>query len=191
LIPVLFLAAMVGAREGGQETNAAVVSGPMWRATATAWAGCAVASMWLGSAPWCQATPTDDVIGQTYANAGMTALEDRLSGSEGIKTLHEVVARVGREGASVLATGRIAAHLVGAERLDTVGQAPQRWAAFEAEAGSGRSGIELFDWVVIDTYERFYQSQENTAFVLAEARRADYRIVEDRRGIVVLARPGL
>jgi len=189
LIPILFLAAMVGAGKHTDRTSSGVASGPMWQATVTALVGCAAASMWLGASPWCRNTLTD-VVGQTYLEAGgLPFLEDRLPGSEGIKVLHEVVALVDREDASVLATGRIAAHFVGAERLDTVGQAPQRWAAFEAEAGPGRSGIELFDWVVVDTYERFQQSHENIAFVLEEAKRANYRIIEARRGIVVLTRP--
>lgn len=188
VIPILFFGAMVGAGSGTDRTSSSVVAGPMWRATVTAFVGCAAASLWLGSSPWCRTTLTD-VVGQTYADAGVTELKDRLPGSEGIEVLHEVVALVDKADASVLATGRIAAHFVGAERVDTVGQAPQRWAAFKAEVGPGRSGIELFDWVVVDTYEHFQQSHENIVFVLKEARLADYRLIEARRGIVVLARP--
>jgi uncharacterized membrane protein len=187
LIPVLFLAAMVGARQRGDCASSGTVAGPMWRATVTAFLGCATASLWFGSSPWCRNTLTD-VLGQTYAETGMSRLEDRLPASAGIDALHEIVALVDKHNATVLATGRIAAHFVGVERLDTVGQAPQRWTAFEREAGPGRSGIELFDWILIDTYERFQQSDENIAFVLNEALRADYRTVETRRGIVVLRR---
>jgi hypothetical protein len=160
----------------------------MWRATITASVGCAAASLWLGALPWCQNTQID-VIGKTYADLGLAQLEDRLPGSKGIEALHEVVAMVKKEGAvRVLATGRIASHFVGVARLDTVGQAPLRWAAFEAEAGPDRSGIELFDWIVVDTYERFQQSGDDITFILDEARRADYRLVVSHRGIVVLAR---
>ena len=90
--------------------------------------------------------------------------------------------------ASVLATGRIASHFVGVERLDTVGQAPLRWDAFEEEAGPGRSGIELFDWIVVDTYEQFQQSAEDTQFILDEAERAGYGLVDSRRGVMVFRR---
>ena len=189
LIPILFLAAMVGARRTPDQASSEAATGPMWRATVTTWIGCAAASLWLGASPWCQNTLTD-VLGQTYCRAGgVTALENRLPGSEGIKLLHEVVALVDRDDARVLATGRIAAHFVGARRVDTVGQAPQRWAAFEQEAGPGHSGIELFDWVVIDTYEQFFQSPKNMEFILDQAKSADYHIVEARLGVVVLARP--
>lgn len=185
LIPLLFLAAMVGARAEVGRTRSGAATSPMRRATVTALVGCAVASMWLGSSPWCRNTLTD-VTAQTYCDAGLAELEDRLPGTEGIQALHQAVTLVEREGASVLATGRIAAHFVGVERLDTVGQASLRWAAFEEEVGPGRSAIELFDWILIDTYERFQQSGENIAFILEEAKRADYRLVESSRGVIVL-----
>ena len=189
LIPIVFLAAMIGAREVGQPASSGVAAGPTWRAAVTALVGCAVASIWLGSLPWCRTTLTN-VVSRTYADIGdLSGIEDRLAGTEGIGVLHEVVALVDQKDASVLATGRIAAHLVGIKRLETVGQAPQRWAAFEQEAGPGRSGIELFDWVAIDSREHFLQSREVVEFVLDEARRADYRIVESRRGVIVLAPP--
>ena len=89
---------------------------------------------------------------------------------------------------AVLATGRIAAHFVGAGMLDTVGQARLRWDAFEAEAGPGRSGIELFEWIVVDTYEFFQQSAEDTEFILGEAERAGYRLISSSRGVLVLRR---
>ncbi len=187
LIPILFLAAMAGARAETGRMSSGIATGPMWRPTVAALVGCAVASMWLGSSPWCRNTLTD-VVGQTYRDAGLEELKDRLPGAAGIETLHEAVALVDREGASVLATGRIAAHFVGVERLDTVGQAPLRWAAFEAEVGPGRSAIELFDWIVIDTYEHFQQSEEDITFVLEEAKRAGYQLVDARRGVVVLRR---
>ncbi len=188
LLPVLFLAAMSGGYRTEPLPEPDPVAGPLWRASATTLAGCAAASLWLGSSPWCCNTLTD-VAAQSYAFVGLDLYEHRSPGSPGIDTLHRAVARVDRENASVLATGRIAAHLVGAKRLDTVGQAPQRWAAFELEAGPGQSGIELFEWLLIDTYERFQQSESDIAFVLSHARQAGYLTVEAHDGILVLRRP--
>ena len=189
LIPVLFLAAIAGGtHQAGDQASCGAAVGPMGRASVTALAGCLAASLWLGSSPWCRNTLTE-VLAQTYAAVEMSRLEDRIAGSSGIEALHQILALVDKEDATVLATGRIAAHFLGVERLDTVGQAPQRWAAFQREAGPGRSGIELFDWVLIDTYEHFQQSEENIEFVLNEARLANYRTVEARHGIVVLRRP--
>lgn len=188
-IPILFLAAIVGGRTSGDGNGSQGSVGPMWRATVTAWVGCAAASLWLGSTPWCENTQLD-VFGQSYAMTGLDRAQERLPGSEGLEELHQVVSLVRCEKASsVLATGRIASHFIGIERLDTVGQAPLRWAAFESEAGPDRPAIELFEWIVVDTYERFQQSDKDIWFILQEAERAGYRRISARRGIVVFRRP--
>ena len=175
LVPLLFLAAMAGAASRG--------------AAARVLAASALSSLWIGAMPWSSPTLTD-MIGQTYLAAGdWRVLEDRRAGSPGNAMLNQIVARLGRRESSVLATGRVAAHLLGVRRLDTVGQARARWEAFQNEVGPSRSPIELFDWVVLDTMERFQQSGEELEFVAEEARRAGYRVVESGRGIVVMARP--
>jgi uncharacterized membrane protein len=195
LIPVLFLAAMVGAVLGqtslaSRDTDG---NGPrarlLWRAGMTALAAGATASMMIGSLPW--SSPTlSDVISQTYAASGNPRdLEDRLLGSQGNTVLNQIVARVGGKDAAVLATGRIAAHLLFVRRLDTVGQACSRWKAFEKEVGPNRSPIELFDWVVLDHNEQLYQSPEELRWVQARAVQAGYRLVQSDHGIDVLARP--
>ncbi len=188
-IPILFLAAIAGAKTSDDGNGSQDSVSPMWRATVTAWVGCATASLWLGSTPWCRNTQTD-VIGMTYAAAGLDQYQDRLPGSEGLEELHQVVSLVQREKASsVLATGRLASHFIGIERLDTVGQAPLRWAGFESEAGPDRPAIELFEWIVVDIHERFQQSDKDIRFILEEAERAGYRRIAARRGIVVFRRP--
>ena len=155
----------------------------------TALAAGATASMWIGSLPW--SSPTlNDVISHTYAASGNPRdLEDRLVGSPGNRVLNQIVTRVGGREAAVLATGRIAAHLLMVRRLDTVGQACRRWKEFEKEVGPGRSAIELFDWVALDTHEQFYQSPEELRWIRDEAVKAGYRVLQSDRGIVVLARP--
>jgi hypothetical protein len=196
LIPVLFLAAMVGAAMLGQAPLASKdidASGHrarlLWREGMTALAAGATASMMIGALPW--SSPTlSDVVYRTYAADGNPrVLEDRLLGSQGNAVLNQIVARVGGKEAAVLATGRIAAHLLRIRRLDTVGQACRRWQEFEKEVGPGRSAIELFDWVVLDNNEQFYQSPEELRWVNDQAVRAGYRVVQSDRGIVVLARP--
>ena len=59
----------------------------------------------------------------------------------------------------------------------------------QEEVGPGRSAIELFDWVVLDSNEQFYQSPEQLRWVNDRALQAGYRVVQSERGIVVLARP--
>jgi hypothetical protein len=195
LIPVLFLAAMVGAvlgraplasRDTDENGRRARL---LWRAGMTALAAGATVSMMIGSLPW--SSPTlSDVISQTYAASGNPRdLEDRLLGSQGNTVLNQIVARVGGKDTAVLATGRIAAHLLFVRRLDTVGQACSRWKAFEKEVGPNRSPIELFDWVVLDHNEQLYQSPEELRWVNDRAVHAGYRLVQSDHGIVVLARP--
>jgi hypothetical protein len=196
VIPLLFLAAMVGAATLADRPLAprdvdahGHRSPPLWRAGMTAMAAGATASMWIGSLPW--SSPTlNDVISHTYAASGNPRdLEDRLVGSPGNRVLNQIVTRVGGREAAVLATGRIAAHLLMVRRLDTVGQACRRWKEFEKEVGPGRSAIELFDWVALDTHEQFYQSPEELRWIRDEAVKAGYRVLQSDRGIVVLARP--
>jgi uncharacterized membrane protein len=193
LIPILFLAAMLGAVRQAErfpsadETAAAASrSQRLWRAASTALAASMTASTFFGAMPW--SSPTlSDIIGLTYYRPGVA--EDRLVGSPGNTLLNETVAKVGEREAAVLATGRIAAHLLAVRRLDTVGQAVVRWKAFQDEIGPGRSPIELFDWVVLDTEERFYQTPKELRFVIDAAKRARYRLTESDRGILIFARP--
>jgi hypothetical protein len=139
--------------------------------------------------PWSGATLTD-VILQTYADEGMkNVIDDRTAGSRGNAVLNKIVEQVGGPEASVLATGRIASHLLRVRRLDTVAQARERWKQFEAEAGPGRSPIELFDWIVLDTAENFHQSPAERGFIVDQARRAGYRVLVQEHDIVVYARP--
>lgn len=186
-LPLLFVAPLIGSWAPSGRTNSESATSPLWPATVTALAGCIVASLWLGSSPWCRNTLTD-TLAQTYADAGMEQFQDRLPGTAGIKALHHAVSLVDRKNARVLATGRIAAHFVGVDRLDTVGQACQRWKAFEQEVGPGHNPIELFNWILIDTYERFQQSEQNIDFILKEAKLAGFRLVEAQRGVIVLNR---
>lgn len=196
LIPLLFLAALVGAVMLGQTPLASGdvdASGhrarSFWRAGMTALAAGATASMMIGSLPWSSPTLTN-VISHTYAASGNPRdLEDRLLGSPGNSVLNQIVARVGGKESAVLASGRIASHLLRVRRLDSVGQACRRWKEFEKEVGPSRSAIELFDWIVLDNNEQFYQSPEELRWINDRAVHAGYRVVQSDRGIVVLARP--
>jgi len=195
LIPLFFLAAMVGAAtpaaqppHHAQATLPQDRASPLWGAGLAALTACASASTWFGAMPWSGATLTD-VIHETYGgDNGSGAIDDRTVGSQGSATLNKIVAQVGGRASSVVATGRIAAHLLRVRRLDTVAQAGDRWKDFEAEIGPGRSPIELFDWIVIDTAEHFYQSPAQCALIVEQARRAGYRLVGWDHGILVYAR---
>ncbi len=194
LLPILFLSAIAGAKRWAAVREAAVAgraasSGGGLSAGLAVLASCVVASTFFGALPW--SSPTLAVMrAQTYqVGDGPTAENPRRPGTASHRALNEIVARVNSKQSSVLASGRIAAHLLNVRRLETVEQAVVRWDALCAEAGPGRSGVEVFDWIVVDTCERFQQSLDKMEFILAEARRAGYRQQWAQEGIVVLVRP--
>ena len=180
LLPILLLAAIAGARRLAAEREAAVAERPRLgggdlSAGLAALASCLVASTFFGALPW--SSPTLAVMrAQTYQiGDGPSEENPRRPGTVSHRALNEIVALVNSRQSSVVASGRIAAHLLNVRRLETVEQAVVRWDALCAEAGSGRSGSEVFDWIVVDTCERFQQSLDKMEFILADARRAGYR----------------
>ncbi len=211
LIPILFLAAMVGGARGTVPIFAGAAAKPwltkmglsplpgsaasdtadgdrcrsLFRAGVVSLAAGMTASVAFGSLPWSGPT-LSDVVMITYEKPSIA--EDRAVGSPGNVLLNQVVAEVGGRESAVLATGRIASHLLAVRRLDTVGQVCSRWKAFQKEVGPGRSPIELFDWLVLDTKEHFYQSPQEMRFVTDAAEAARYRLIQSDDGIVVYAR---
>ncbi len=194
LLPILLLAAMAGARRVTCERNAASPGSPVvpgdhslgWAALAS----CLVASTLFGALPWSSPTMTV-LLAQSYqvSAESPTVQNPRAPGTAGHRALTEIVARINTEQSSVLASGRIAAHLLNVRRLETVEQALVRWDALCAEAGSGRFATEVFDWIVLDTWECFQQSLSKMETILADARRAGYQQAWSGEGIIVLARP--
>jgi hypothetical protein len=147
-------------------------------------------SMFLGSLPWSRPTLTN-MFANSYQTDDLSFLGNpRAVGTEGGTTLDQIVAMVGHEDAAVLASGRVAAHLLGVRRLETVEQATVfRWDALCEEAGEGRSGVEVFDWIVLDTWEQVQQSVEKMQFVIREAERAGFHVERSSHGVLVLAKP--
>lgn len=187
LIPIFFLAAIVGS--AGEIAGNGDSAQSLRRGGMTALAACATASIAFGSMPWSGHTLTD-VIAQTYGDDSFI-VENRFVGSPGNEFLNHVVEMTGGKESAVLSTGRVASHLLAVRRLYTVGHACKRWKTFEKEIGPGRSPIELFDWIVLDRNERFYQSQEELRFMIDAARLAQYPLVESAHGILVFARPSM
>lgn len=187
LIPIFLLAAIVGS--AGENAGNGDSAQPLRRGGMAALAACATASVAFGSMPWSGHTLTD-VIAQTYGDDS-SLVENRFAGSPGNEFLKHVVEAAGGRESSVLSTGRVASHLLAVRRLYTVGHARKRWKTFEEEIGPGRSPIELFDWVVLDRNEHFYQSEEEMQFMIDAAKLARYTPVESAHGILVFARPSM
>ncbi len=199
-LPVLFLAALSGAaggshrRAAGQgETTPAVAALPdrgLWTGGIAALAASFTASLALGAMPWSSPTMVEAIM-QTYPGpeSGTDSFETRREGSPGNAALDRIVARVARDDSRVLATGRIAAHLLTVQRLEPVGTARQRGAAFAAQAGPGHTPIQLFDWVVLDLREEFYQSREDSERIAYAALLAGFTLEYNQDGILLLRAP--
>lgn len=195
LIPVLVIAAIAGAARMVREDRRKAIPNvsqtpPTLLVTGlSALAAALTASTCLGSLPWSSAT-MGNMVARSYEWGDDLSDNPRAEGSEGNAAANEIVAMVDGKDAAVLASSRIAAHLLGVRRLETVEQAGIfRWDALCKEAGEGRSGVEVFDWIVLDTYERFQQSEDRIQFFIREAERAGFRRDErSRQGILVLAK---
>jgi hypothetical protein len=98
---------------------------------------------------------------------------------------------VNHSDASVIASGRLAAHLLGVRRLEMVGFALESLGGLAKEAGPGRSWIEVFDWVAVDLNDRLlHHSLDELKTVVMAAEAAGYRPVMADRGVLVYRRPG-
>ncbi len=196
LLPVLFLAGIAGAQRlaGEQPGSAAARPGVPGRRDLSlglaVLASCVVASTFLGALPWSSST-FKIARARTYqTNDGPCEENPRRPATPSHRALHEIVTMVNTKESAVLASGRIAAHLLNVRRLETVEQAIVRWDALCAEAGPDCTGSQVFDWIVLDTYERFQQSWDKMDFILADAKRAGFQQTWAQDGIVVLSRPG-
>ncbi len=179
LVPFLFVAAIAG---GAHETATR-------RSGYSALAACATISIFLGSMPWSSST-LDALVGVSYQddNGRFTASE-REVGTDGNRLIRDLIEQVDSSESRILASSRIAAHLLRVERLEAIGHARDRWDLLCENAGAEKSGIELFNWVLIDTNDRFQHSRKDMQFMIDEAKQAGYKTVCNKLGVVLLAKP--
>ncbi len=186
LIPVILVAVIAGSAEpslDNSDQRKVIASG------VTAVIVGLTATMFFGAMPFSSDTSTI-MQNQTYhTNSALFESNPRAAGTSASRHLREIIDMVDGKESAVLATGRIASHLLRVRRLESADEARKRWDALTIEAGDGRSGIEVFDWVVLDALERFQQSPDDVGFLLHEAQNAGYKTVSIYRGIWVLRRP--
>jgi len=166
---VLFIAAVIGS------------AGMLQRAGLAALASSYLLSAFCGALPWsAETTPF------------FVPREDRSWFCKRQAALDEVVALAERETFSVLATGRIAAHLLRAEYLDDLHSALQRQQELSEMSGEGKTWIEAFDWVLLDTRDLgFMQEKEDLREAVEAVRKAKYPLVFAEEGVLAYVRPGL
>jgi uncharacterized membrane protein len=177
IIPVIFTAAVIGAsqiptqggrtREMGIFGAAAVVAG-------------LVASTLFGAMPW---------SGRTHYFK--VDPNDRKVWEQHVALLDDVVAQINAQPkASVLASARVAAHLLDVHRLEAPIRALANKDRLVVEAGAGKAWIEVFDWVVLDLMDcGFTQGMAEFREILRAVESAGYREVHCKSGLRVFRAP--
>ncbi|NUQ63817.1 MAG: DUF2079 domain-containing protein [Pirellulales bacterium] len=177
-IPVIFLAAMIGAVRRRPER---LLFDRLLPGGAMALAAGAVASFYFGALPFSGVTiPFTRTDQEKALMAPQTAALDRA------------VAMVDHPDASVIASGRLASHLLGVRRLEMVGFAMESLGGLAREAGEGRCWIEVFDWVAVDLNDRLlHHDLAELKTVVMAAEDTGYRLMMAERGVLVYCRPGV
>ncbi|QDV26248.1 DUF2079 domain-containing protein [Aureliella helgolandensis] len=139
-------------------------------------------SLFVGQLPYSSASILD-VESQSYAG---TPNFTRQADSDDGRWLLEQVAAIRNSGAETLATGRIAAHLVGNADIETVGQFLQRRPQLSLLPDRRNQPLQHYRWILLDRVESFQQSPEETARIEAEARALGFQSVADKYDIVLL-----
>jgi uncharacterized membrane protein len=174
ILPIWLVAAVAGAMRwrGGRKCTAiaaaALVTGLLL-------------SKYLGQLPW-TGPMLNDVIWSTYPTAG---LDHRAPHSRAGRWLTEQVDTLRQRGEPVLATGRAAAHLIGCDEVETVGQFFERRERLQALTPDS-SPLLRYGYMILDRTELFQQSAEDFERLETEAKSLGFRVIGDRHDIVVL-----
>ena len=179
LLPLFWLAALDGGR-----------AAPRLSATAALLSGL-VLSLYAGQLPYSSPTLLD-VIGHTYqtGSEGEVAWGFRRTDAADGQWLTQQVARVRVQAGPVLATGRIAAHLVGNEDVETVGQFLERSDRLAELPDRRDNPLGHYRWIVLDRREAFQQDPTSTAAVEQSARQAGFQVTAEAYDVLVMERGG-
>lgn len=157
LLPLLWFAGMEGARQlPGRKGMAAACM-----ATCTG----AILSLYVGQLPFSR----DSLVEVKAATYGADSELRRMAGSEDSVWLLEKLDEIRSPDVRVLATGRIAAHLVGCRDVETVGQFFQRRRELEQLADRANGALQYYDWIILDVSEAFQQPRSQTTSLYQEA----------------------
>lgn len=143
-----------------------------------------ILSMFAGQLAYSSPTLMD-VITISYA-AIDGPHQQRLASQDDGRWLTEQVHRIRQDGSAVLATGRVAAHVVGNSDVETVGQYLLRRPQLAELADRMHQPIAHYRWIILDRREWFQQTPAEIARVEAEALQAGFRVIADQFGVVVM-----
>lgn len=159
----------------------------------------ALLSLFVGALPY-SLDSLIDVKGRTYHDAqadfsgsipefNREPWSQRAAASEAGQWLHGQLEEIRNDGGEVLATTRIAAHLVGNRDVETVGQYLERRPQLAQLADRKDEPLRAYQWIVLDQIEQFQQSIAQTQIVEAEARRLGFQVHQQKYDIIIFRRP--
>ena len=159
----------------------------------------ALLSLFVGALPY-SLDSLIDVKGRTYHDKqadfsgpivefNRTPWSQREAASEAGQWLHGQLKEIRNDGGEVLATTRIAAHLVGNRDVETVGQYLERRPKLAQLADRKEEPLRAYQWIVLDQIEQFQQSIAQTQTVEAEARRLGFQVHQQKYDIIIFRRP--
>ena len=181
LLPVVWIAALVGAARasaGGRE------GGGLGRHGACALAGCAAASLALSAFPW---APLN-----TYYNVPAPY---RAEWRGRARVIDGVAGRLNSPEVSVIATSRLASHLLEAEQLEVVGDLLRVGTDTPTEQGVSvdealRRRVGEFEYIAMDLQDlEFQQNMDDISRLGRIAEAEGYRLVEANWGTLVYRSP--
>jgi len=175
LIVVIMFAALVGARRSAFARARPAAAMATYGAAALATALCM--SLVFGELP---STPPTDPF--------HVAPTDRPAYDAHCRQLDRLAAMIDRPDAYVLASGRVASHLLKVKRLEPLSDFYERQSLLDREAGPGKTATDLFEWVLLDKSD---DARDGRATLEAAARHfiaAGFEVRYDRDDIVLLHR---
>jgi uncharacterized membrane protein len=175
LLPIFWLATMMGASQAPRFSSCGALGTAL------------ILSLFVGQLPYSSPTLLD-VIAHTYGveeEVAENPARRRANEADG-QWLTALLSKVREEGGAVLATGRIAAHVVGNRDVETVGQYVERRDKLAELPDRQGNPLSAYRWIVIDRQERFQQSAANIQSVEEEALQRGFQITAQEHDIVVL-----
>lgn len=176
LIVVITWAAMIGARRSAVGRSDPAVAMTTSGTTALATALCM--SLVFGALP--STPPTTPFHVGLDRSADWTAHCRRLD---------RLVASIDRPDAYVIASGRIAAHLLAVRRLEPITDALDRRDLLAREAGPGKTWLDVFEWVLLDRQDMLQLGRETADTVAAMCVDAGFEVRYNADDIILLHRP--
>ncbi len=175
-IIVITLAAMVGARRSAAaRANPAAVMGVC---------GAAALATALGMSLVFGALPSTPPTSPFYVHESQRPLWDPH-----VRELDRLVGMINKPNATVLASGRVAAHLLAVRRVEPLSDALDRRDLLAREAGEGKTWRDVFDWVLLDRMDIGQFDLDTLNAVIVQFLQDGYQVRYDDSEIILLHRP--